>query len=253
MRKVRDITMLSWTQVNLYRRCPLAWAKRYLDKIRPPKAQPLCFGIAFHTGIEAFLTEWKVSMAEDICIANACSVFDDCYTFGEDRGPNPKRWLPVGNRMIKALCENLIEKRVVPRETEALVKKGGFLGKVDAIVELENGKRLVVDWKTAGRPYTKARVANDGQLTGYSYLTDCSDVAFVVVLKSKPHKVLWYPTTRSDAQVRSFLEDVEQVRLELETCEKFLGVHRESICKWCDYNDPQYCRGTRPEARDMTW
>lgn len=240
----RQIEYLSWSQISKYLRCPYSWYLYYVEKIWPEeKAQPLCFGIAYHAGVETFLHSQIAGDVFPISLYHMQSKFDYEYALGEDKGPDPGKWLPLGDKLLEALANSIIEKGFVPEEVECEASRGGFRGRLDCIGMLE-GKRIIVDWKTAGSPFTQKRVDTDGQLTGYSYLRpDCDGVAFVVAVKESQN-IYWYPSTRTPGEVVAFKAMVEDVREKMQTSDKFIPTADPSVCKWCDFASTRYCAGS---------
>jgi len=244
MKKIRTVRRLSWSQMSAYENCPLAWYKHYILKLWPDeKAQPLSFGIAYHSGAEVFLDEYyNQDIPQEVAINNACSRFDFEYSFGKEKGPNTKKWLPIGNTMLRATAALLLTKDFKLLSLERFVSRKGFLGKVDCQA-LVDGKRMIIDWKTATYPFTQERVDTDGQLTGYGYLLqgNWDALAFVVAIK-ETSEVHWYETTRTQRQIDEFVKRIENAREKMEFGEKFIGAHSPNACKWCDLK-PYNCRG----------
>lgn len=244
MKKVRTIKNLSWSQISAYQRCNLAWYKHYVLKLWPEeKPQPLSFGIAYHAAIETFLKEYyKDNLSKSVAIDNACSRLDYAYTFGRDKGSDPKKWLPIGNTMVRATAAAILAKDFEPLSTEQYIVRDRFSGRIDCLA-LVNGKRMLIDWKTASKPFTQKRVDEDGQLTGYGYLLPgkWDSMAFVVAIK-ETSEVHWYETTRTQKQIDEFVKMVADVRIKMECDSKFVGVHKHSICRWCDLF-PYHCAG----------
>jgi len=239
---LRDIGPLSWSAINTYNRCPRQWALRYLEKLWPEeKAQPLCFGIAFHAGVEEFLHHTINGEAFPIALYHMKTKFDYEYALGDDKGPDPDKWLPIGDKLLESLAHSIVEKGFVPEEIECKASRDGFRGRLDCIGMLE-GRRIIVDWKTSSRPFTQKRINTDGQLTGYSYLRpDCDRVAFVVAVKSSQN-IYWYESTRTQKDVIEFKDMIDKVRGEMQTRDKFQGAYTRKACRFCDLV-PRYCSG----------
>jgi len=245
MKKLRTIKNLSWSQISAYERCNLAWYLHYVKKLWPEeKPQPLAFGIAYHSAIETFLNEYYFrEVAKEVAISNACSKLDYAYTFGRDRGADPKKWLPIGNTMVRATIAAILKKDFRPIETEQYVVRNRYSGRIDCR-GLVGADRVIVDWKTATNPFTQRKVDTDGQLTGYGYLLpgEWDKMAFVVAIK-ETSQVHWYETTRTQEQIKEFEKMISDTRLKMECGEKFIGVHDHNICRFCDLQ-PYHCRGT---------
>lgn len=244
MKKLRTLKNLSWSQIGAFNYCRLGWYKHYILKLWPKeKPQPLSFGIAYHAAIETFLNEYyKKEASRNVAISNACGRLDYAYTFGREKGPNPKKWLPIGNTMVRATIAAILSKDFEPLSTEQYIVRNRYSGRVDCKA-LVNGKRVIIDWKTASRPFTQERVDKDGQLTGYGYLLpdEWDSMAFVVAIK-ETSEVYWYETTRTQEQIDAFVRMVAAVRVKMECDNKFVGVHNHNQCRWCDLQ-PYHCSG----------
>ena len=244
MKKLRTLKNLSWSQISCFQYCRKQWYLYYVRKLWPEeKPQPLSFGIAFHSGIETFLKEYfNQGTSKEAAISNACSRLDYAYTFGREKGPNPKKWLPIGNTMIRATIALILEKGLEPISTEQYVVRNKFSGRIDCIARVGD-ERIIIDWKTASKPFTQRKVDNDGQLTGYGYLLpgEWDKMAFVVAIK-ETSEVHWYETTRTQAQIDAFVRMVAATRVKMECDSKFVGVHTHNKCRHCDLF-PYHCSG----------
>ena len=244
MKRIRTIKNLSWSQVSCFQKCRRQWFLHYIKKLWPDeKPQPLAFGIAYHSAMETFLNEYYIrEVSKEVAISNACSKLDYAYTFGRERGANPKKWLPIGNIMIRSTIASILEKDFRPIELEQYISRNNFSGRIDCLAVV-NGERVLIDWKTATNPFTQRKVDTDGQLTGYGYLLpgEWDKMAFVVAIK-ETSQVHWYETTRTQEQIKEFEKMISDTRLKMECEEKFIGVHDHNICKWCDLF-PYHCAG----------
>ena len=245
MKRLRTIKNLSWSQIGAFQYCNLGWYKHYILKLWPEeKPQPLSFGIAFHSGIETFLKEYFVDgTSKEAATDNACSKLDYEYTFGRERGSNPKKWLPIGNTMVRSTIALILKKGLKPTSTEQYIVRNRFSGRIDCL-GVVNGERILIDWKTASKPFTQRKVDTDGQLTGYGYLLPgkWDKMAFVVAIK-ETSEVHWYETTRTQEQIDAFVRMVAATRVKMECDNKFVGVHNHNQCKWCDLF-PYNCSGS---------
>ena len=256
---VRRCNQLSWSQVNLYKnRCKYAWQLRYLEKRRPPKPQPMKFGIAFHNGAEHLLDDLYVTpkTTPETAIKNAQSYFGFNYSF-DLKGPNTAKWLPIGEHMIGKLAENLLEMgddfQLVSTEqwVESFVRSRGELkfkmvGKVDCIARVQ-GELTIIDWKTASgmKYWSSGEEHEDMQLTGYQtlLLKEYPNPQLAYVITTKPQGMVhWLPTTRTLDQVKAFRRMVFLTHREMEAATKFPKTTDPFICNWCDMKG-HYCDG----------
>lgn len=248
---------LSWSKLNTYIRCPKKYYESYVLGHWGPKSQALLFGIAFHEAMEYLMKHWE-SPASDELLGNAETVFDQTYTFGRVNGDsydtakyieNPGPWVRVGSRMIRAIARSIASRdfEVIPDGVEQWCNKPGFSGKIDckAIVD---GKRTLIDWKTASWEFTDDRVANDKQLTCYGWMTpgEWDQMAFVVVMKTD-YSVHWHITTRTPKQIAELETFITDMRETIEQDKTFKGKHTRKACmaynRKCEQWEMGYCEG----------
>lgn len=101
---------------------------------------------------------------------------------------------------------------------EKSITREGYRGTIDCIMDLGDS-RIVVDWKTASKPYSEGQVDLSNQLTGYAYLagllTKIDEVAFVTI--GKPNgEVNWYRSRRTTDQIDQFRAKVDWVRKQMD-------------------------------------
>lgn len=240
----RDVGKLSYSQISLYKRCPRLWYEQYIEGHRLKEvSQPLSFGIAYHAGVEELMSRW----GDDIAVSEACSRFEWEYCFGRMPGPNEKKWMPIGNRLIVNLVDKLWALDFEPIAIEKMVERNKFRGRIDCVADVK-GEKTIIDWKTANRPYDLGRVDIDEQLTAYSYLLpDVPHQGFCVGVKDT-QEIFWYETVRTSKQRDDFEDMVRHIRREMEEADKFPGMHtREACMMWgreCDMMKLGICDGT---------
>ena len=246
MKKVRTVKTLSYSQMGTYLACPRAWYEKYVLKHWPEvKSQALSFGTAYHSAMEVMCEDWVRD--KELALQNALTRFEFEYSFGKNAGPKPKTYIKQADYLLTAMKEFLEMNDFVPSGIERKCQKPGFKGVADCIC-LFNGKKTIIDWKTSSYPYDQERIDTDEQLTAYGWMLDgeWEQLAFCVVNK-RNKDIYWYPTYRTQEQIKEFQKKVDRVRLELETKEKFLGVHcKEQCMAWnrkCDLWETGYCNG----------
>lgn len=244
----RSIGRLSYSQLSCYLSCPRKWYLQYVLKQRlEEKPQALCFGIAFHAGMERLCEGWLKSPS--IALENAITHFEWTYTISKDKGPKPELYNKMGAYLLEAMSNFLSSNKFIPNDTgiERKCTKPKFRGYVDCYCEF-NGLRTIIDWKTSSYPYTQEHLDSDLQLTSYGWMLEgkWDQLAFCVVNK-RNREIYWYPVTRTDKQLREFELLVNRVYKELETRKEFPGVHNKEQCMaWrrkCDQWELGNCRG----------
>ncbi len=235
---------LSCSQIGAFTWCQKQWYLHYIKKFwSKEKSQVLSFGIAFHEGMETMMLDMiKQGTITDVMIKNAFTAATYSYTLGKNKGESPDTWNPILDKLINAMAEMLRGMDFEPFISEGFFRVPGFVGKIDCVAKVM-GKITIVDWKTSGKAYTKAKVRKDPQLTAYSwiYAKAHDQMAFGVVRKDT-HKASWHPTTRTPQQIEDYKVYVDRIRKLMTTQRVFVGIHRESKCKWCDLY-PIHCEG----------
>ncbi len=179
------IDHISYTQINTYLSCPLKYSFQYIEKIPWPfKPEGLVFGSAIHQALEHFYTGRKEG--RDVPESEMLALYDAAWE--KEEADNTIKFKNGNNRdslldTAKAMIETFI-KTVNPGEVLAIEQpfsvdiihpetneKLGvpIEGRIDLIEQTKEGI-AVIDHKTAARKYTDDRVANDLQLTAYSYV-----------------------------------------------------------------------------------
>jgi len=242
---MRRITSLSNSKLSSFDWCPAQWRLRYLDKTDVPKAHALVFGIAFHEGIEKFLIDYYGGASYDVALSNAISALEFSYTV-KNPGTDVDTWIPRGKEMLTNVCDLVVDKVDTVVQTEKFYKRWlldgvSFVGKVDCIAKLKDNSTIIIDWKTAGKNYTRSRVEKDNQLTYYNWLVGGNHPLAFVVANKETCEARWHTTARSPEQVEQALELARRVHREMQERETFRGVHNNK-CEWCEFNGT-YCGG----------
>jgi hypothetical protein len=187
---------LSHSQINRWTHCPQSWHYHYVERYRPIAiASPLVFGSAIGKTFEHIL-QAHTNNAVDLNIAK--DFFDKAWTWQEingvptnlkeskdivylksdldtDLAKTPWESLQVkAHLMIEAFIRDLLPKiiKVYSTEEEVLLTSGedSSIGFADAVVDMEGyNTPIVIDFKTAGRPYTSNSVQESTQLAQYLY------------------------------------------------------------------------------------
>ena len=177
---------VSWSQLNTFRRCPLQYRFRYLDKVEPEYiASSLLIGSSIHSAIELyhqrelegallpvleelvaqFWTEWK-DRTEDSAEVRFSKREGNVDAVGQLASRMLSSFLESPQRNTDGVIIGIEE-----RMSEKVLKGGRpLLGIVDLVFQSED--RLVVrDYKTAARKWNQGNAeSNAGQLELYGEL-----------------------------------------------------------------------------------
>ncbi len=238
--------------------CSLQWAFKYVYR-EPPLFTPvnLVFGKTFHrvadyvTGLRM---DGKTATVDEVqalfsdLLTQECQVSEPAVRFDEGEGLNTL--LPQGRGMVHAWLESLdpAEKILhvgtpfaVPLEDAGGEKLDRpLIGEFDCIVE-QDGKPVIVDWKTAARRWPESKVRNDLQPTCYLYayskLGGRADTRFRfdVVTKTKAPAVEHYATVRHDDAFQRMIECVKVAEGMIQQ-EHFLPADQSFACGDCPWS-----------------
>ena len=177
---------VSWSQLNTFRRCPLQYRFRYLDKVEPEYiASSLLIGSSIHSAIELyhrrelegaplpdldelvaqFWTEWK-DRTEDSAEVRFSKREGDVDAVGQLASRMLASFLESPHRNTDGVIIGIEE-----RMSEKVLKGcRPLLGIVDLVFQSDD--RLVVrDYKTAARKWNQGNAeSNAGQLELYGEL-----------------------------------------------------------------------------------
>ncbi|MFC1608097.1 RecB family exonuclease [Candidatus Latescibacterota bacterium] len=210
---------ISYTQINTYLSCPLKYSFQYVEKIPWPfKPEALVFGSAIHHSLEHYYTGKKEG--RNVPLKEMLAMYDASW---EKESSENKIKYKNGNTHDSLLktAESMLEtfqKTVKPGEILSIEQPFSvdiidletnekldvpLEGRIDLIERIPTGI-AVIDHKTAAKKYDDDRIANDLQLTAYSYVMsrqghDPEDITlrFDVLMKNGKCSFQSYPTFRT--------------------------------------------------------
>ena len=108
-----------------------------------------------------------------------------------------------------------------------------FVGVIDLIADVD-GKRTVVDFKTANAAYQEHEAVLSDQLTAYQLAEpDAEQTALCVLVKSKEPKIEWHMAKRSGEDLAEFLAKADIVGHDIAASRFYKRPGK--WCSWCDY------------------
>jgi putative RecB family exonuclease len=252
------IDHVSVSSITTYLKCPRQWEHRYL-LATPPAHVPgvLAFGKAIHAALalfygklrrcmeeptveelgQMFSDRWGQELAGDIPV-----LLDDGDTAGnlKDKALEMLRaFVDKAHRPVRVLGveESFSVELHYPTSGHSLPL---FVGWLDAVVEVEGGRLLILEHKTAARRYSESKLAHDLQATGYSLAAQLmgtpADVAFQVLSKTKSPTLDLHLVKRNVQDHLDFLQTVAGVLRAVEAG-AFYPV-RDWWCRGCPYAGP---------------
>jgi CRISPR/Cas system-associated exonuclease Cas4 (RecB family) len=257
----------SFSRINaLVNYCSLAWAFRYVHRLKP-RFTPvsLVFGSAFHSALAFHAT--RRLHRQEVTVADCQEVFADLLAENCRRDASPVRFgegetidtlVTQGQRMLATYLASLdpeeeIEAVSMPFSVPLIDASGTrldkpLIGEYDLVVR-KGGVRTIVDWKTSARRWPKGKADTDLQVTCYLWAEkqlghDDTQFRFDVVTKTKEPTCERHHATRTPENFTQLGELVRVLeRIIANDC--FLPRHGSWECGSCPYATA--CKGWHRE------
>jgi Holliday junction resolvase-like predicted endonuclease len=211
----------SFSRINgLVNYCSLAWAFRYVHRLKP-RFTPvsLVFGSAFHSALAFHAT--RRLHGQEVTVADCQEVFADLLAENCRRDGPPVRFgegetldtlVAQGQRMLATYLASLDPKEEIEAVSMPfsvpLVDASGtrldkpLIGEYDLVVR-KGGIRTIVDWKTSARRWPKGKADTDLQATCYLWAEhqqgrSATRFRFDVVTKTREPTCERHPAIRDD-------------------------------------------------------
>jgi putative RecB family exonuclease len=241
--------VLSHSSISLYKTCPQKWKFRYIDKIPEAPKSFFSFGKSVHTGLEFLFERGKqeIPAAEEMLAHYKNSWIREGYeTVAQER------WFyQEGERILKGFYakHHTDFAKVLEIELKFNIDVDGVpvMGYIDRIDLLSSGQVAVIDYKT-GKPFDKARVRKDPQLTLYQ-------IAVEKALGKKVESLTLYHLNSLTALTVPFHGPELEKSVRTSVVEAAKGISdgkfdpkpdAQGHCKWCDY--AQICPALKGKA-----
>ncbi len=173
----------SFSQISLFRKCPLEYKYRYVLKLPVPGAAQLSFGSTIHKTLERYLKAYKQSQNHQDLFGKSGSIelpaldsllklyeqswIDDWY---ESR-TQKQEYKKLGQKILRDFYEHSKQNLPLPKYLETAFKirldDSWFIGKLDRADEAPEGL-LIIDYKT-GQAKTKLSPVDKQQLLVYQW------------------------------------------------------------------------------------
>jgi len=227
---------LSHSRVSKYLNCPEQYRLYYVLNLRlqHPSAS-LIFGQVVHQALAHLFKEGVDPVQSFQDTWNEVREIDLTYKKKES-------W-----ETLRATGEGLLEKfteEEIPRikavgaveeafELSVTSLDLPFIGVIDLVAAL-NGKKTVVDFKTAASSYQDHEALMSDQLTAYQLARpDAEQAALCVLVKTKEPKIEWHLTRRTPDQLTEYLGKVGYLAREIQAGHFY---KRPGMwCTWCDF------------------
>jgi len=198
-------TKISWSKLSLYEQCPYKWKRAYIDKVRELPSEALLRGRKEHKRMENLILQRQLPEGEPVL-----SSFLEMYIY---------------NPYIKNIK---VEGSELKREYSSFILNG----RVDVIVIYNNGKVVVVDWKTGHGE------ADEDQLKFYCLLA----LDFIPENFTHFEATFFYLDGGYFSGMKKYsLEDIKEFEEDIiKRCNKLLNEKEykrkpNKYCYWCNF------------------
>lgn len=238
---------LSHSQINRYLTCPEQYRLYYLEGIRPTREPAnLMFGKIIHQALARLFQDQVDPVAYFQDAWDCTDEMNLRFAFREKAETLRER----GTLLLERFVAEELPKFGTVHASEAPFQLSitsldlPLVGIVDLVADLD-GKRTVIDFKTASSSYQDHEVVLSDQLTAYQLAEPTAErSALVVLVKTKEPRIDWYLSSRTGAQIREYLEKVGLVAHEI--AERRFYKRPGQHCAWCDFLP--VCTGDRERA-----
>lgn len=249
---LREKPHWSFSSINTYLNiCSLQWKFRYIDRLEPESTSvPLIFGSAFHSAAEelayarqngdyscatevraSFRNYWNIECQAADKLSLTQEEFDDLEKKGQD--------------MMETLYYNWCEGNIVGIARAFSVEIPGvtkpLIGEYDLLVRDDDGKFIIIDWKTSSRKWSADKADKDLQATAYAYSWYQKnginpEVRFDVVTKTKQPAYEQHSTFRTEEDFQRLTKLVQTVERATEA-KIFVPNEQSFYCGSCPYKN----------------
>jgi hypothetical protein len=163
---------LSYSSVDLYRKCPAAWRFRYGDGARSVPTPALVFGKAMHAAIETILGAWALGQEVDLLrawgLAWQVAAATEGITWGNS---DPGELCSQGRMLMGSRSTEHMFRKVIPMlvdgqpviEKKIELRVPGVPVPIVGYIDVICADGVPVDFKTSNRPWMVPRAIAEVQ------------------------------------------------------------------------------------------
>src|SRR5438876_944238 len=240
---------LSFSRINRYLHCPEQYRLYYVENLRPRFAgASLVFGQIVHQALAGLFRDGSDPVQHFQNTWQQTKDYDLSYGARESWEKLNAAGQALLERFVRTELGRLANVRAAEKMFELRITSLGLplVGFIDLVADLD-GKRAVVDFKTASTGYDDHEVVLSDQLTAYQLAEpEAEQAALCVFVKTKEPQIDWLVGARSGADLVVFLEKVEYIAGEIAAGRFYKRPGK--WCGWCDYLP--VCTGDRRRAQE---
>src|ERR1043166_3453370 len=226
---------LSFSRINKYLHCPEQYRLYYIENLRPRFAgASLVFGQIVHQALAGLFRDGSDPIQHFQNTWHQAKDYDLSYGARESWEKLNAAGQALLERFVHTELGRIANIRAAEKMFEVHITNLNLplVGFIDLIADLD-GKRSVVDFKTASTGYEDHEVVLSDQLTAYQLAEpDAEQAALCVFVKTKEPQIDWYVSERKPEQGMEYLAKVDYVAREIAA-----GHFYKRPGKWCSYCD----------------
>jgi RecB family exonuclease len=229
--------VLSHSSMYLYKQCPQKWKFKYVDKIPEKPRSYFSFGKSVHNGLEFLFTKLTEMPTLEAVLAHYKTGW---LREGYETHQQEKWFFQEGERILKGFYakHHADFKNVLQVEFRFTIGIEGVpvTGFIDRIDNTPSGGIAIIDYKT-GKPFDKARVRNDPQLTLYQMATRellGKNVETVSLYHLNSFTALTVPA-HSKTLEENLRQSVVETAHGIQDAKFEPKPDAKGHCQWCDY------------------
>jgi len=238
---------ISYSALDLFERCPLAYKFKYIDRLKAPERPELFFGSLIHKVVQEALRRDPVTVP----VKDLLEYYHDNWRSepfaNKGLEQKYKRW---GETMIRNFHRTHKPGLTDIVSTEKMFqiplgKKHILVGFIDRVDKLPYGPYEIIDYKTSANMSSQQDLDRNKQLSIYHYAAkkmwpSAKDIQLSLYFLKHGEKL---STKREDAEVEKLIADIEKLT---DKIEKISATKKEidfppkvnHFCdRYCDYAD----------------
>jgi len=227
---------LSYSQINMYKTCPLQYKYRYVLNIPTPPSHALSFGITIHDTLRDF---HSILLHQPVSLEELYEIYKkNWHPLGYENETHRKKRFEQGEELLENYFEKHHKEKTQPIALEKSfniwIGDTKFFGRIDRIDKFEDGVEII-DYKT-GTTKDQKYIDKDDQIAFYA-------IAAKEALNMNPKKLTYYfvesgekiSTTRTREQLEKNKEAVKKTVVLLKMGE--FEAKPSMMCKWCNFKN----------------
>lgn len=244
---------VSYSQINMYKRCPYQWKFRHIDGLIMPIKSSLVIGPSVHEGLTEGFNTKLTSGGDDMKIVNLIkektayeveqivATKEIQYEEGETKEVIKDDAVKMSEVYYKELGKKLKPVEVKkPFEITFKNVEWKLVGEIDIVTD------ELIDWKTGRQKLNEGYLLYDEQLKIYKIVVPKKPVIHQIVrYRRQDPKIFIYETDYNDKILQDTLQNIAAI-VQLMRTGIVYKRNDARYCSWCGYKDicqPQFNEG----------